>query len=87
MGQGAWNVHCWKARASEGDATAGLGEAQVRIHAGNHHARVDGDDLDAHQRQADEDVDDQPAIEDQLDDVVETPDAPPMAGDAFSADD
>ena len=49
----------------------GLGEPQVGVDAGDHDARVDGQDLDPDQRDPDEGVDDDALVQDDLDDVGE----------------
>src|SRR5215469_13410302 len=48
-----------------------LGEPEVGIHAGDDDARVDGQKLDADQRNPHVRVDDQPLIQDRVDDVSE----------------
>src|SRR5436190_23783269 len=49
----------------------GLSKPQIGIHARDHDPSVDGQDLDPDQRDPHEDVDDEPLVEDQLEDVVE----------------
>ena len=50
------------------ETVGGLGEAQVGVDAGHDDAGVDRDDLDAHERDLGEDVDDQALVEDQVED-------------------
>jgi hypothetical protein len=48
-----------------------LGEAQVGVDTRDDDAGVDGQELDAHQRDAHVDIDDESLVEDRLDDVRE----------------
>src|SRR5690242_16918236 len=52
-------------------AIRGFGEPQVGVHAGNDYSSVDGQELDPHDRNSDEHVDDQAFVEDERDDVRE----------------
>ena len=55
----------------EVEAVGGLGEPQVGVDAGDHDPGVDRQDLDPHEGDPDEDVDDQALVEDERDDVGE----------------
>src|SRR5690606_23967598 len=62
-------------------AVDGFGEAEVGVDAGDDDPHVDGEDLDAYQRNPGVDVDDQSLFEDEVDDVGEA-----AAGAASSLD-
>lgn len=55
----------------EVEAVAGFRETEIGIDAGHDDSHVDLEEFDAHQGHTDEDVDDQPAIQNEFQDVVE----------------